>query len=508
MTSAEETSFVPVGTVLAYAGCLTGPQLNEAGWAICDGRSFPQSNSELFDAIGTANGGDSQNFNLPELRGFFLRGNDPGHAVDQGPRYARVPGANSGFQVGSSEVYATARPTSSDSTFDTVVHDETSTHNSYAGTSAEMLLSGSEQVFKSDSGGDPESRPINAYVTYVIKTISTARLLPGMVVPFAGNDTTTALSVSYAFCNGWAFPREGHEEIYDALGPAHGTDGEKVSLPDYQGRFLRGVDPTGQNDPEAGKRTAMAPGGATGPAVGSIQDWATGRPTQNPFTLTIKLGTTEFTSDHCRGVDAAAWNSGAGAVDLTLGFMDRETRPVNIAVDYYVLCTAEKETDLFPIGGVIGFPGTKTPPSPDHWLVCNGVSLSKTDPKTAALFAAIGAVNGGDADHFNLPDYQGYFLRGRDHGTNRDPDVGGREARPGGLGGDAVGSVQGYATGQPAKRITASVAYLPPYDYHNAASWASNEVAAWDDPSVVKVGGGDAETRPLNAAVIFYIKYA
>lgn len=505
---AANVSSVPVGAVLPYAGRLTGPQLNEAGWAVCDGRSFPQGNSELFEAIGTANGGDADNFNLPELRGYFLRGNDPGHAVDFGPRYARVPGANAGFQAGSCEQYSTSLPTGQDAKFVAAVHDETATHYSYAGTSAEMLTSGSEQVFKSDGGGDPESRPVNAYVTFVIKTISTARLLPGMIVPFAGNDTTTALYVSYALCNGWAFPRAGHEEMYDALGPAHGTDGENVNLPDYRGRFLRGVDPTGQNDPEAAKRTEMAPGGAVGAAVGSIQPWATGRPTQAPFTITIKLGTTEFTSDHALGHDLAAWNAGAAAVDLTLGFADNETRPVNVAVDYYMLCTAEKEADLFPIGGVIAFPGTKTPPSSDQWWVCNGTAMSKTDPKAAKLFAAIGTANGGDDGHFNLPDYQGCFLRGRDHGTGRDPDLELRNPRPGGLSGDNVGSVQGHATGQPARRITASVAHLPPYDYHNAASLAANEVPEWDDESLVNVQGGDPETRPLNAAVVFYIKYA
>lgn len=55
---------------------------------------------------------------------------------------------------------------------------------------------------------------------------------------------------------------------------------------------------------------------------------------------------------------------------------------------------------------------------PAGWIFANGDAISRTD--YADLFAAIGTLYGaGDGSTtFNLPDYRGYFLRGR--GTNSD----------------------------------------------------------------------------------------
>ena len=45
------------------------------------------------------------------------------------------------------------------------------------------------------------------------------------------------------------------------------------NLPDYRGRFLRGLDSSGEGrDPDLMARYAMNPGGATQDNVGSIQD--------------------------------------------------------------------------------------------------------------------------------------------------------------------------------------------------------------------------------------------
>jgi microcystin-dependent protein len=90
--------------------------------------------------------------------------------------------------------------------------------------------------------------------------------------------------------------------------------------------------------------------------------------------------------------------------------------------------------------------GSATPPP--GWLVCDGHAVSRT--QYAALFAAIGTSSGdGDGSTtFNLPDYQGYFLRGVDNGVGRDPDSATRTAATtGGNTGDAVGSVEPGAFG-------------------------------------------------------------
>lgn len=83
-TTAASTAFVqsvmPAGVVLPFAG-----PLPPTGWLLCD--SSPVSRTlypKLFAAIGTTYGvgNGSTTFNLPELRGEFVRGGDNGRGVD------------------------------------------------------------------------------------------------------------------------------------------------------------------------------------------------------------------------------------------------------------------------------------------------------------------------------------------------------------------------------------------------------------------------------------------
>jgi microcystin-dependent protein len=62
---------VPAGSILAFTG-----SVDPRGWYICDGRVLAvQYNPGLFSVIGTQFGGDGiQTFQLPDLRGSFLRG--------------------------------------------------------------------------------------------------------------------------------------------------------------------------------------------------------------------------------------------------------------------------------------------------------------------------------------------------------------------------------------------------------------------------------------------------
>src|SRR5262249_55682136 len=69
------SDLLPVGSVLAFAG-VTTPELQHSGWLVCDGKELAiDTHRELFDAIGYANGGNGvTSFNLPDFRGYFLRG--------------------------------------------------------------------------------------------------------------------------------------------------------------------------------------------------------------------------------------------------------------------------------------------------------------------------------------------------------------------------------------------------------------------------------------------------
>lgn len=70
----------PVGTVNYFAR-----QFPPEGWLLCDGREVSRDVfSDLFNMLGTSFGtGDGKTtFNLPDLRGEFIRGLDMGRGVD------------------------------------------------------------------------------------------------------------------------------------------------------------------------------------------------------------------------------------------------------------------------------------------------------------------------------------------------------------------------------------------------------------------------------------------
>ncbi|MBI4658114.1 MAG: tail fiber protein [Verrucomicrobia bacterium] len=95
---------VPVRTILPFAGGY--PVVT--GWLPCDGREVPRSEFlNLFSVIGTSWGaGDGTNtFNVPDLRGRFVRGVDEtaGRDPDKETRVPSKPGGNSGNRIGSAQ---------------------------------------------------------------------------------------------------------------------------------------------------------------------------------------------------------------------------------------------------------------------------------------------------------------------------------------------------------------------------------------------------------------------
>lgn len=78
----EFSAIAPSGTMVAYAGYATDP----VGWLLCDGRSLSvASYPELFAMIGYTYGGSGGSFNIPDLRGEFVRGlNTTGSGEDTG----------------------------------------------------------------------------------------------------------------------------------------------------------------------------------------------------------------------------------------------------------------------------------------------------------------------------------------------------------------------------------------------------------------------------------------
>lgn len=174
--SLAPAALVPPGAIIPYGGS-SAP----AGYLLCDGTSYLQATySALYSAIGNAYGEpDGTHFNVPDLRGQFLRGvtgassNDP----NASSRGAMAPSGNTGNNVGSIQPGATAvnglsgTNTGGESLFPEVVNSSFTTGGSGGkyylnGANISTALSPQPTITLS---GDSETRPINAYVNYLIK---------------------------------------------------------------------------------------------------------------------------------------------------------------------------------------------------------------------------------------------------------------------------------------------------------------------------------------------------
>ncbi|MBI4606045.1 MAG: tail fiber protein [Planctomycetes bacterium] len=196
------------------------------------------------------------------------------------------------------------------------------------------------------------------------------RVPPGAVVAFAG----TAPPPGWLLCDGSEVSREEHARLFGAIGVAHGAGNGSTTfnLPDYRGRFLRGVDTTdpgsgdGPRDADRQSRSAMGPGGNTGGGVGTIQADATRRPNSDLVTDVVGSHAHAYSDvfwaerpDFLPGIsqvgvpegvgsnsgfdrdntgyqfERGTLNAGEHAHRVAAGG-DRETRPVNAYVNFII----------------------------------------------------------------------------------------------------------------------------------------------------------------------------
>lgn len=186
----------------------------------------------------------------------------------------------------------------------------------------------------------------------------------GSVIAYAGSSPPAHWEIA----DGRPLDRGAFRELYDAIGTAHGAGyrgNDKVqdfNLPDYRGRFLRGVDSSSTGGPsgrDPGERRPSNPGGNPSRGVGSIQDDATRLP-NTPF----RTGNDAPDHTHAfRDAYFAEWGGccsiGAEHTDgnntqrhedddrtrganqrhqhVVTGGGDSETRPKNAAV-YWIIC--------------------------------------------------------------------------------------------------------------------------------------------------------------------------
>jgi hypothetical protein len=177
--SALQGQVVPAGMIAPFGGT-SAP----AGWLTCDGSSVARATyPALFSAVGTTWGtADSAHFNLPDLRGRFIRGADSGGSSrDPGPR-ASCSGGGAASAAGSCETDAFQGwmpQIITRSGSDAASLSQATDYVLYSSTG----LSGAEtsNIYRPDkyailpyaSYGTPrvstETRPANVAVTYVVK---------------------------------------------------------------------------------------------------------------------------------------------------------------------------------------------------------------------------------------------------------------------------------------------------------------------------------------------------
>ncbi len=157
---AQAASAIPTGTVIAW---LTGTP--PTGTLECDGSAISRTTyATLFGVLGTTygNGDGSTTFNLPDLRGYFLRGfdNGAGNDPDAASRTDRGDGTT-GDNVGTKQA------------------DELKSHTHTYGNSADNIGAASgtgvkdaenSNSFTSGATGGNETRPKNVAVMFCIKT--------------------------------------------------------------------------------------------------------------------------------------------------------------------------------------------------------------------------------------------------------------------------------------------------------------------------------------------------
>ncbi|MBP5583644.1 MAG: tail fiber protein, partial [Bacteroidales bacterium] len=173
----------PAGMVSPFAGPV---ESIPTGWLLCDGSEISRAEyANLYDAIGVCWGiGDgATTFNLPDLRGIFLRGvsGDSGNDVDAENRIVlNDNGGNTGNSVGSYQGDAIRNITG---TFSSAQRWGYGYETATGAFSVEALNGGMTYEHHKYYNGNPkytfnaadvvpvgsDNRPKNAYVNYIIK---------------------------------------------------------------------------------------------------------------------------------------------------------------------------------------------------------------------------------------------------------------------------------------------------------------------------------------------------
>lgn len=563
MTDAK--NIVQAGTIVAFAGDVTDSKtlesLENSGWLVCDGKAYSNEKYPLLAlSISTDFGGfrgPRGKFNVPDLRGRFLRGRsaDSGHDPDADKRKAINPGGRTGNSIGSLQLSATARPKKRFNFESNGEHSHTIGNvpqgsNAYALAGSHYALANSGGVASASSGvhvhslenWDHESRPTNLYVNYLINTgtgSSNTEITPllGAIAAFGFQlQSEEEPAAPWLFCNGGSKSTSKFPELYKVIGTTWEKNSveKEFTLPNMLGMFIKGAS-------------------ASSNILASFESDATALPQNSKFQAALSEKHShevphvpKNTSYYDIAGSHYGWDEGTqtsdkagnhthqcGAANSEGSGGDAETRPVNVYVDFGILgdVGTGPVTDTFPVGTILMYGSDVSDDTlqKSNFVYCDGRPLSRTE--YPELFKVIGTSFGKGAhkDKFSLPNLTGVFPRGVNgsaSGEGYDPDANERIAQPDvvdGNTGNKVGSYQTAATGEPQNPMYTTENGSHTHQFPNVPNDNSSSAIAgsgqsiWTDDSSPSssdgahvhqiANGGDDETRPSSVSCYYVIKY-
>lgn len=159
----------------------------------------------------------------------------------------------------------------------------------------------------------------------LVATVQQALCPPGTIVAYGGQTAPPG----WLICNGFYYNRTSFPALFSAIGTSFGSPSSTTfRVPDFRGRFLRGRDGGVGRDPDRTTRSAMALGGATGDAVGSVQ---LDEFKSHTHELTNQIKSMSEGNDTSGGYfDPVTENRASKATGGS------ETRPINAYVNYII----------------------------------------------------------------------------------------------------------------------------------------------------------------------------
>ncbi|MCK5355242.1 MAG: tail fiber protein [Methyloprofundus sp.] len=175
------------------------------------------------------------------------------------------------------------------------------------------------------------STPYALTAAYALKSGHHSNIIPvGSVMPFAGSINT--IPVGWLLCDGSAINRVTYADLFTVINTIHGSGDSEDSfhLPDYRGRFLRGVDHGSGRDSDSLARSPSGQNGNSGDKVGSIQDDAFKNHTHQVHGARGGVAHNGLSSANSTG--SAGYDISQNTTDTG----DSETRPKNAYINFII----------------------------------------------------------------------------------------------------------------------------------------------------------------------------